>query len=246
MATYYQIKFTEILILIFCLKGIESQKISLKDINKLIRAVFKEYPLQVLSFRGAYLILNMIDILSSDRHDEEYKKLLSDVKCRTVNKQYAQWLLSIRSFALINLCWSIIKFYRKTVKAKKEYEAATSRILSAHTSRIDKEMSPFGNNIDRVSSSRVIAELDGRLSSLTIANYNEANGSSRSSSSSASSISSESSNESSTNRSSAKSSALSLRLEKKKKNSNKILDDTNTIMTPMLVKYELYLQAVYK
>lgn len=80
-----------------------------------MRAVFREYPLQLLSFRGTYLVLDYIDTLSSERQDD-YKYLLSDVKCRTVNKQYAQWLLSIRSFALISLCWSVIKFYRKTAQ----------------------------------------------------------------------------------------------------------------------------------
>ncbi|CAF0744710.1 unnamed protein product [Brachionus calyciflorus] len=95
--------------------GIESQSINRADVNQLLKAVLKEYPIQLLSFRGTYLILDFIDILCSDRANE-YKKILSDVKCRTLNKQYAQWLLSIRSFALINLCWSIIKFYKKTIK----------------------------------------------------------------------------------------------------------------------------------
>lgn len=93
--------------------GIDSQQIGLADIHRLLHAVFKEYPLQLLSFRGVYMLLDYIDTLSSNRQNE-YKHLLSDVKCRTVNKQYAQWLLSIRSFSLINLCWSIVKFYKKT------------------------------------------------------------------------------------------------------------------------------------
>jgi len=107
--------------------------------------VLKEYPLQFLSFRGVYLLLDYIEILSSNRQDD-YKKLLSDVKCRTLNKQYAQWLLSIRSFALINLCWSIVKFYRKTVEKETNYLKATY----TGCSQLD--------------------ELDGRLSSLSISN----------------------------------------------------------------------------
>jgi hypothetical protein len=93
------------------LVGIESDKLTHKDVTNLLKAVFKEYPLALLSFRGLYLLLDYIDVLCSDRKDE-YKKLLSDVKCRTLNKQYAQWLLSIRSFALINICSAVIKFYR--------------------------------------------------------------------------------------------------------------------------------------
>lgn len=91
--------------------GIDSQQITMSDIHSLLHAVLREYPLQFLSFRGVYLILDYIETLCSNRN-EEYKKVLSDVKCRTLNKQFAQWILSIRSFALINLCWGIIKFYR--------------------------------------------------------------------------------------------------------------------------------------
>jgi hypothetical protein len=41
-----------------------------------------------------------------------YKKMLSDVKCSTRNKQYALWLLATRSFAIVS-CWSaIVNFYR--------------------------------------------------------------------------------------------------------------------------------------
>lgn len=94
--------------------GLDSHEINLNDVFKLLRAVFKEYPVKLMSFRGNYLLLDYIDILSSDRNDPNYKRLLSDVKCRTVNKQFAQWLLSIRSFALINMCWAVVRFFRKT------------------------------------------------------------------------------------------------------------------------------------
>ena len=107
--------------------GIDSQALTLNDIYQLLRAVFKEYPLKFFGMRGNYLVVDYIDILSSDRNDPSYKRLLSDVKCRTVNKQYAQWLLSIRSFALINMCWSIIKFYRKSTAEKQMSEQLTSR-----------------------------------------------------------------------------------------------------------------------
>jgi hypothetical protein len=93
--------------------GLESDLISLKDIHVLLRAVFKEYPLSLLSFRGLYMLLDYLDILCSDRQDS-YRKLLSDVKCRTKNKQYAQWLLSIRSYTLINITSEIVNFFNKT------------------------------------------------------------------------------------------------------------------------------------
>lgn len=81
--------------------GIDSGQVSIGDVHALLRAVFREYPLQLLSFRGTYLVLDYVETLGSERQDD-YKRLLSDVKCRTVNKQYAQWLLSIRSQSSYN------------------------------------------------------------------------------------------------------------------------------------------------
>jgi hypothetical protein len=89
----YSIIYDEVVHAFQC--GIDSHQITIGDLHGLLRAVFREYPLQLLSFRGTYLLLDYIDTLSSERQDD-YKRLLSDVKCRTVNKQYAQWLLSIR------------------------------------------------------------------------------------------------------------------------------------------------------
>lgn len=133
--------------------GLESQTISINNINQLLKAVFKEYPIQLLSFRGPYLFLDFIDILCSNR-DNEYKKLLSDVKCRTINKQYAQWLLSIRSFALINMCWSIIKFYKKTIKESMKFKENNSNndfknhlnCLSSSAIKSKKELSKSSSN----------------------------------------------------------------------------------------------------
>lgn len=153
--------------------GIESQKCGMRDVNNLLRAVFKEYPLKLLSFRGTYLLLDFINILSSDRH-EDYKNLLSDVKCRTINKQFAQWLLSIRSFALISMCYSIIKFYKKTIESNPKMSVNYS---SNKTNLLD--------------------ELDGRLSSLSLSSDTKySNMTTRSSTDSSSSTSSFSSSSS--------------------------------------------------
>jgi hypothetical protein len=81
------------------------------------------------------MLLDYIDTLSSNRL-EKYKILLSDVKCRTVNKQYAQWLLSIRSFSLINLCWSIVKFYKKTTCKESETKIIQDTQLGELNERI--------------------------------------------------------------------------------------------------------------
>lgn len=89
----------------------------------------------------------------------------------------------------------------------------------------------------------VLAELDGRLSSLTILNHESEMASMTSSSSS--SISSHSSTESS----SATSSKSSLCLNLRKKSAKTKIDseaENYLLMTPSHVKYDLYLEAVYK
>ncbi|XP_064612317.1 uncharacterized protein LOC135476265 [Liolophura sinensis] len=91
--------------------GRQSGKVTRKDIVNLLGAIYKEYPGTLLSSKGCYLFLNYMDVLSSDR-TAEYKELLSDVKCSTKNKQYAQWLLAARSFALVNVWSAVLNFYR--------------------------------------------------------------------------------------------------------------------------------------
>lgn len=91
--------------------GRDEGKVSHRDISNLIGAIFREYPVKLVSSRGSILFLDYLDILTSAK-SEKYKKLLSDVKCSTKNRQYAQWLLATRSFALVSMWCAIINFYR--------------------------------------------------------------------------------------------------------------------------------------
>ncbi|GFN98418.1 caskin-1 [Plakobranchus ocellatus] len=94
--------------------GRENRAVVRGDLTQLCSAVFKEYPTKVLGAKGPHIFLDYLDILSSDKH-VEYKKLLSDVRCATTNRQYAQWLLAVRSFALVSVWFSVINFYRNLV-----------------------------------------------------------------------------------------------------------------------------------
>lgn len=94
--------------------GREQRQIGYKDILDLSKAVFREYPGRLLSSKGPHIFLDILHVLTSGKK-EDYKKMLSDVKCSTRNKQYAQWLLATRSFALVS-CWSaIVNFYRNLI-----------------------------------------------------------------------------------------------------------------------------------
>lgn len=92
--------------------GRESGKVKYSDLTYLASAVLREYPSKLLSSKGAFLFLDHLDVLSSEKA-EPYKKLLSDVKVSTGNRQYAQWLLGTRAFALGSLWSAIVGFYRK-------------------------------------------------------------------------------------------------------------------------------------
>ncbi|XP_076446995.1 uncharacterized protein LOC143284211 [Babylonia areolata] len=91
--------------------GKESRKIVRRDVTDLLSALFREYPTKLFSSKGAHLFLDHLDILTSDR-TERYKKLLADVRCSTKNRQYAQWLLATRSFALVSVWAAVVNFYR--------------------------------------------------------------------------------------------------------------------------------------
>ncbi|CAC5402293.1 unnamed protein product [Mytilus coruscus] len=94
--------------------GREQRKINYRDVLDLSKAVFREYPSRLLSSKGSHIFLDYLGVLTSGKK-EDYKKMLSDVKCSTRNKQYAQWLLAIRSFAIVS-CWSaIVNFYRNLI-----------------------------------------------------------------------------------------------------------------------------------
>ena len=94
--------------------GRENGTIVRRDLTDMCTAVFKEYPVTLLNSKGPHLFLNYLDILISQKHTE-YKSLLADVRCSTSNRQYAQWLLATRSFALVNVWSSVMNFYRNLI-----------------------------------------------------------------------------------------------------------------------------------
>ncbi|XP_070581122.1 uncharacterized protein [Ptychodera flava] len=92
-------------------KGVRANKVQRSDLNRLLGAVFREYPAKLRSSKGSHIFLNILDTLSSERKDE-YKKLLSDVKISTRNKDFAQYMLATRSFVLLNVWYAVVNFYR--------------------------------------------------------------------------------------------------------------------------------------
>ena len=91
--------------------GRDSGKIRHRDLVQFLEGVFWEYPTKLLSAKGSFLFLDYLDILTSERQ-VHYKKLLSDVRCSTRVKQYAQWTLGVRAFTLVSIWLAVVNFYR--------------------------------------------------------------------------------------------------------------------------------------
>lgn len=96
-------------------EGKRGDRVKSEDIQNLIRALFHEYPNRLISPNGKAFFLDYLDVLSSER-SKEYRLLLTDVRLSTRNKLYAQWYLSIRSFALLSTWSAVVGFYRELTK----------------------------------------------------------------------------------------------------------------------------------
>lgn len=92
--------------------GIQDKKLTVQDVSTFMGSVLWEYPEKFSSTRGGAFFLNLVMCLCCGRK-ENYKALLSDVRCSTSNKQFVQFVLATRAFALVSLCSGVIAFYRQ-------------------------------------------------------------------------------------------------------------------------------------
>eukprot|EP00058_Branchiostoma_floridae_P013878 XP_002599366.1 hypothetical protein BRAFLDRAFT_64276 [Branchiostoma floridae] len=91
--------------------GRESGDVTSLALRKLLSAVLREYPTKLLTSKGPHIFLEKLDVLTSGR-SEEYRATLTDVKVRTRNKQFVQWVLALRAFALLSVWHAAVGFYR--------------------------------------------------------------------------------------------------------------------------------------
>ena len=111
------------------------------DVARLMRAVFSEYP---AAFQGdPAQFVDIVRALALGAATEgtgtctymcaitfihthaEYKQLLSGLKCQASNAQYMQWLLAIRSFALVSFVTAVVNFFRNMCEAEHAAGVAT-------------------------------------------------------------------------------------------------------------------------
>ena len=92
--------------------GRDQGKVTHQYLDNFCKAVFREYPRRLSRSMGAFLFLDHLDVLTSER-TEAYKLLLTDVTCHTRMRQHAQWTLALRAFALASVWHGVVGFFRK-------------------------------------------------------------------------------------------------------------------------------------
>ncbi|EDO37759.1 predicted protein [Nematostella vectensis] len=92
--------------------GLQGKEISMEDIRSLTTAIFWEYPGKLSDTENQHYFLTMLICLCSGRQDN-YKSLLSNVRCSTNNKQFAQLVLATRSFTIVSICSGVIEFFKQ-------------------------------------------------------------------------------------------------------------------------------------
>ena len=92
--------------------GINDKNVRIQDLQTLLKVVLAEYPARLHGRKGSYILLKILLTFCCGKN-EAYRRLLSDVKFSTSNKQYIQWLLAMRAFSLINLSNGMIDFYKQ-------------------------------------------------------------------------------------------------------------------------------------
>ena len=92
--------------------GLQDKELTLQDILTFMSAVVWEYPQKFSSSESGAFFVDLLMCLCCGRK-ENYKALLADVKCSTSNKQFVQFILATRAFAIVNFCSGVIDFYKQ-------------------------------------------------------------------------------------------------------------------------------------
>ena len=116
--------------------GVETGHVKQRHLAMFLDAVLREYPARLLSSRGAHLFIDHLDVLTSGKRDA-YRRLLADVKCSTRVPQHIQWILAIRSFALVSLWSAIVRFYEKLC-CESDSSSSTSQPLPSDVQLVNE------------------------------------------------------------------------------------------------------------
>lgn len=120
-----------------------ASNLRLCDVTTLAEAILHEYPRRLLSVEGPRLILHWLDVLTSPKRCEQFRKTFASIHCSTTCHQHSEIVLSLRAFALVSLVSAFVDFYQKLVdndvhrptdddepipSAREEYSAASEQL----------------------------------------------------------------------------------------------------------------------
>jgi len=120
-----------------------TSKTRLCRVSALAGAVLHEFPRRLLSVEGPCLVLHWLDVLTSPKRCEQFRKMFSSVHCSTTCHQHSEIVLSLRAFALVSLVSALVDFYQKLIdnhvhqpapndetlpSAREEYGGASERL----------------------------------------------------------------------------------------------------------------------
>lgn len=109
--------------------GLKGGSITREDIDAFARAVLWEYPEKFHGSETRDFFLNILLCLCSGRKNN-YRALLSDVQCSTSTKQFVQFILATRAFAIVNICSGVLEFF-KTAFQRSAYTNSVGNSLAS-------------------------------------------------------------------------------------------------------------------
>jgi len=92
-----------------------TSSVRLCHVTALAEAILHEFPRRLLSVEGPRLILNWLDVLTSPKRSEQFRKAFSSIRLSTTCHQHSEIALSLRAFALVSLVSAFVDFYQKLI-----------------------------------------------------------------------------------------------------------------------------------
>jgi hypothetical protein len=91
-------------------RSLDTGAVKVSEVHHLLHCILHEYPDRFCGPHGRYFTVGAVEALLSGKN-EEFRRLLTNVRHNSVNKPIIESILAIRSFGLISLVNSIVCFF---------------------------------------------------------------------------------------------------------------------------------------
>ena len=90
-------------------------EVKMAAVHSLLHSVLHEYPSAFCGAKGRKAVVDVIRVLASEKKDE-FKRLLTHVHLSSSNKPAIESILSLRSFGLVSMMYSVVCFFCKAAQ----------------------------------------------------------------------------------------------------------------------------------